>query len=86
MQDFLSAFEFLSKNIHLAGWVFVMGLVWKISRFFTKLEERTKKTEETIEVVATNHLPHLQSGIENVNDTLKELHRDILHVLIHKNE
>jgi hypothetical protein len=94
MQDLLNAFNFLSANIHLAGWVFLMGIVWKISKFFNRLTEaseeakdaaaRTKRMETTIESVATNHLPHLQEGINEVNGTLKDLHRDIVTVLLHK--
>lgn len=94
MQDFLNAFQFVSNNIHLAGWVFLMGLIWKISKFFGKVTEalesakdaatRTRKMETTIETVATNHLPHLQEGINEVNETLKELHRDLLTMLLSK--
>jgi hypothetical protein len=49
-----------------------------------RAEARDIKTAETIELLSTNHLPHLQSSIENLagrvdinTSAVKEMHGDI---------
>jgi hypothetical protein len=109
MQDFFNAFNFLSQNIHLAGWVFIIGvavkLSWKISGAVNKfnialdnLSEarvQTDKMEKTVDLLATNHLPHIQEGLnniikqvekldENLVSEVKGLRQDLLAVVLHK--
>jgi len=73
MQDFFNAFEFLSKNIHLAGWVFVMTVVarvsWKASKFFDTIRDSGK----TLHLLATNHLPHLQASLDTLTEKVPEV-------------
>jgi len=87
MQDLISAFSFISSNIHLAGWVFLIGLAWKVSRFFTKASDALSKldrVDETLNTVATNHLPHLEEHMNNINDTLRGIRQDILTIMLSK--
>jgi hypothetical protein len=99
MQDLLNAFEFLSAHIHVAGWVFLIitsfKISWKASKFFGEIAdaaeesklaaERTKEMQKTIELVATNHLPHLQDSSAALLEEIKGLRRDLLQILISRN-
>ena len=98
MNDLLNAFGFLSQNIHIAGWCFLLALAWKVSakvtKFLSGMEETAKKTreaaeraermEDTMNTVATNHLPHLQQSMNEINDSLKGLRQDILTIVLNR--
>ena len=100
MQDLLNAFGFLSQNIHIAGWVALISiswkLSWKVSKFFSDLSdsayetkaaaERTKDMQQTINTVATNHLPHLQETSGQMVEELKGMRRDMLQYFLSKKE
>lgn len=77
MQDFFNAFDFLTKNIHLAGWVFVMTAVgrlsWKASKFFDTIRDSGK----TLHLLATNHLPHLQESLDKLNEKVPHVQEGI---------
>lgn len=57
-----------------------------ISRFNTAID-KTDKVESTVNLLATNHLPHIQEAIESMRDTLVEelrgLRSDFVNFLIH---
>jgi len=90
MNDILQALSFISDHIHVAGWISLIVLAvkgsWRISKFFDKV----KDAGETIDLLATNHLPHIQSGIEDLNKEVKGLRQDInqtlLAIALHKND
>lgn len=96
MQDLLNAFNFLSDHIHLAGWFFLIAFSWKasakVTKFFSNMEDTSRKTREaadrtlemdnTLKTLATNHLPHLQQSMDDVNENLKGLRQDILTVVL----
>ena len=98
MEDFLSAFNFLSNYIHVAGWLFLIGVVarvsWKASYFFQELiefvregkkaAEQTRSIENTIATLATNHMPHLQQAMVDVHEEIKGLRNDLLIILSRK--
>ena len=80
-----SVFNFISQNIHIAGWIsliiFVAKFSWKASTFFEgvyKSVEKTTRMENTIESVAHNHLPHLQESINEVNINLALLKTELI--------
>ena len=85
MQDLVNAFGWVFQNVHVFGWLTLVVLAWKASSRFEKFtsditssERLVKDSSETITKVATNHLPHLQEGIDNVNDSVQELRTDII--------
>jgi len=85
MQDLLLVFSFVSEHIHLAGWMSFIALIWKISRFFTKATSAIDKLEavdKTVTAVATNHLPHLEEHMKEINETLKGVRQDIFTVVL----
>lgn len=98
MQDIANAFNWLAQYIHVGGWFFLIFSAWKISwkfsRFLTNLLESidkgkdaaeiTTEMNKTVELVATNHLPHLQEAMNNVLAEIKGLRTDLLQVLLRK--
>ena len=79
MQDLFNAFKFFSENIHILGWLslvlFTIKTSFKLSQLINKVVvsvARLERTEATVELLATNHLPHLQIGIDQVTDAINE--------------
>ena len=85
MSDLVNAFSWVFQNIHAFGWITLIIFAWRASSRFTKFTDGISKSEkvivessETITKVATNHLPHLQEGIDNVNDSVKSLQKELV--------
>lgn len=76
---------FISNNFHIVGWsgllIAVIKVSWKASRYITKLEkslEDTKGATDTINLLATNHLPHIQHAVESLQDTVENTREDLI--------
>ncbi len=85
MQDYFGVFQLLSDHIHVAGWIILIIFAWRASARFTKFtsgvttaESQAKASSETLEVLATNHLPHLQKGMDDLNDNIKDMREEII--------
>ncbi len=85
MQDLANAFAWVFQNIHVPGWITLIILAWKASSRFQKFtsgvtaaEQLTKRSGETIEKVATNHLPHIEEAINNLSADVQEMKTDIV--------
>ena len=84
MQDLLNAFSFLSLHIHVAGWIFLIynsiKITWNISQFLDKVKE----SQETIQTLATNHLPHLQIAVDDLTKEVKGLRQDLITIVLNR--
>lgn len=85
MSDLINAFKFFSDHIHILGWLtlisFVAKMSWRVSAFLEKISQsfdKTTKMQNTVEKVATNHLPHLQQSMDRMNETLAETRNDLV--------
>jgi hypothetical protein len=85
MQDLVNAFSWVFQNIHAFGWITLIILAWKASSRFEKFTSGVSKAEETAKIssevinkVAVNHLPHLQEGVDRINENIHELRTDII--------
>ena len=70
-------FAWLSDHIQLIGWPTIIIFVWKasykITKYVTRLEdseEALKNTSSTLNLVTTNHLPHMQVELEKLNEAV----------------
>jgi len=68
---FLSTFGPWLSLIPIVGWVLIIVVVaklsWKASAWTVLGKDfltKTKKVEDIVNLLATNHLPHLQAGID----------------------
>ncbi len=85
MQDLANAFGWLFANIHVAGWLTLIILAWKASSRFEKFtsgvstaEKSAKASEEIINKVATNHLPHIEEAVNHLSEHVQDLKTDLV--------
>ena len=85
MQDYFGIFQVLSEHIQVAGWIILVIFAWRVSAKFEKFmtgvhdaQGLAKSSEEVIKKVAINHIPHLQEGIDTVNDNITDLKTELL--------
>lgn len=73
--------EWLSNHwTSLIGWSSLILFLYRIHIGFQKLEAWGKSivsAKSDLELIKTNHLPHLQVEVEKVNDNLSGLREDI---------
>lgn len=76
-----SLFQWIGNNWGaVCGWaagfyaLYKMGsIVSAFASFLFSLVTRFKNAEKTLNLLATNHLPHLQKEMEKLNDKVEEL-------------
>jgi hypothetical protein len=66
-------FAWLSDHFALIAWPTVCVFIWKLRGVLIDYRDRFKKAEETVELLATNHLPHLQVELEKINEGVRDL-------------
>lgn len=79
----LSFFWLLWLDAHwqaLLGWLTGLITLAKVGKYFTKMAisvnrvfERFEEAEQTLHLLATNHLPHLQTEMERMNEGIADL-------------
>lgn len=72
----------------ICGWAFLIVALYKFIRFMVKaitvltsLADRATDAEQTIHLLSTNHLPHIQVELEKSNEHLSGLREEISKVL-----
>jgi hypothetical protein len=85
----------IAEHLSLIGWPAIGIFIWKTSSKVKTYTDRFAKSESTIELLATNHLPHIQAELEKMNngidigftkmaDGMSNLSRDLLILLSNK--
>jgi len=69
----INPFEWVTGHIHLAGWMAIMGFVYKATRFLTKAETRFEVVEGHVHKLATNCAPTIQASLQNQDGILKNV-------------
>ncbi len=90
-------FDWIVNHLHLVGWPTliyacyrVIKVTVKFARAATIVEQRVLKGEETLNLLATNHLPHLLAAMEDTDKSVQNMHetmrgiRDDLRLLMVK--
>jgi hypothetical protein len=65
-------FAWISDHLQLIAWPTVCVFIWKLRGVLVEYRDRFKKAETTVELLATNHLPHLQTELEKINGGIKD--------------
>ena len=85
MQDLANAFSWIFQNIHVPGWITIVILAWKASARFNKFtsgvtdaERFAKDSSETINKVATNHLPHIEEAVNHLRTDVQEMKSELV--------
>lgn len=72
----MNTFEsFVVNYIHVIGWASFMSFLafaWKLSVKWNKNHEAGQKAMQQIDEWSTNHMPHIQQGIEDLNKKTEE--------------
>ena len=75
----IPSFQSVSDTIHIFGWGVVISFfvwAWKksisISLYFSQNQERSQKAIEQVNAISTNHVPHIESGIADLNKKTDE--------------
>lgn len=58
--------------------------ILKIGRVAVIVEQRVLKAEQTIHLMATNHLPHIQTAVEESNKHLSSMNELLRMVLVRR--
>lgn len=91
----MNALTWLVSHLSVIGWPAIGIFIWKASSKVRAYSDRFCKAEETIELLSTNHLPHIQAELEKINsgleigftkmsDGMANLSRDLLILLSNK--
>lgn len=72
----------------ICGWAFLVVALYKFIMFLIKITngvnsvvDRATEAEQTLQKMATNHLPHMQVELEKTNEHLSGLREEISKVL-----
>jgi hypothetical protein len=64
----LPPYEWVTQHIQVVGWPALCIIAWKAGNVFHKFVDRLEKTTNQIDMMATNHTPHIQDGILELVD------------------
>jgi hypothetical protein len=74
-------FDYLSAHwAHMLGWSALITFLYRMYLGFKKFwgfGEGIAAAKSDLELIKTNHLPHLQAEVEKVNDNLLGLREDL---------
>lgn len=68
----LTPFQWASQNIHMVAWPTICLIAWKASKAVTKFVDRLEKTIGQIDVLSTNHFPHIEQYLLEIKTVLSE--------------
>lgn len=60
----------LWAHLGLIGWPAFGGLTWTASRKFKAFSDNRKQMEDKIDHIMSNHLPHIQQELEDMNSNI----------------
>lgn len=59
-----------AEHLHIPAIVFG---IWRLSRFFSKVETRVLTAEANLNTLSTNHFPHMEASLANQDNLLKSM-------------
>jgi hypothetical protein len=84
-------FAWVISHLQLLGWPAILYAVYKVLRFcflaarvLTVVEQRVLKAEDTIYLMANNHLAHIQEAVEETNKHLAEMNKNLALALVRR--
>jgi hypothetical protein len=84
-------FSWVISHLAVLGWPAVFYAVYRVLRFcflaarvLTVVEQRVLKAEDTIYLMANNHLAHIQEAVEETNKHLSEMNKNLALALVRR--
>ena len=68
----VTPFQFASQYIHLVAWPTICVFLWKASKAVQKFTDKVEKTTGQIDLLATNHMPHMEQYLLEIKTILSE--------------
>lgn len=62
--------EWAWQHIQYIGWPAVVTCSWLASGYIRKVKDDVTKTIEQIDTMATNHFPHMEKYLENIDKNI----------------
>jgi hypothetical protein len=72
-----SPWEWASEHLHLLGWPTLCYFAWKVSSFFTVAKTQVTKTVTQIDLMTTNHFPHMETSLAKQDLLLESMDRNL---------
>jgi len=69
----LPPYEWFFQHLQVIGWPTLCYAVWRVTRFFSLVENRVLGAEAHIEKMATNCFPTMQTSLLNQDVLLKSM-------------
>lgn len=66
----MNILTWLSLHLSLIGWPAFAGFIWAASRKYQSFAANREAMEEKIDLIMSNHLPHIQKELEDMNANL----------------
>lgn len=86
-----SPLAWVVSHLSVIGWPALLYAAYrvilvciKIGRAATVVEQRVLKAEETIYLMANNHLAHIQQAVEETNKHLAEMNKNLAVALVRR--
>ena len=70
-------FEFVSQHLHLIGWpalcLIALKASWAVAKFVNEAKAQVQKTVTQIDLLATNHFPHMEASLTKQDGILEKM-------------
>lgn len=70
-------YQWAIDHVQYLSWPVVVVGTWFGSKWANSFVDRAKQAESSIELIKTNHLPHLQETADNINENITGLRNDL---------
>ena len=69
----LSPFEWASQHLQTLGWPVLCFFAWRVSKYFEHVSAQAIKTINQIDIMATNHFPHMETSLQTQDGLLHSM-------------
>lgn len=72
-----SPLEWALANLHILGWPTLVLIAWRVSKAVERFSNQASKTVGQIDLMATNHFPHMELSLAKQDALLENIDRNI---------
>jgi hypothetical protein len=73
----VTPFEWASTHLQILGWPAIVFFAWQVGKHFQNLTFTAAKTVAQIDLMATNHFPHMEISLAKQDIHLENIDRNI---------
>jgi hypothetical protein len=68
-----SPLEYVFQHLQVVGWPAICWCAWKVSKYFERVTSQASKTIGQIDLMATNHFPHMEASLGKQDDLMHSM-------------